>query len=62
MTIYDVINWAVPPEMVSAMGECAYQRLLFVCGLFSALLPYFLAVGFTAFILLGFFRTFGKRG
>lgn len=62
MTIYDIINYAIPVEMKEAMGECAYQRLLFCCGLFTSLLPYILTVGFTAFVLLGFYKSFGRRG
>ena len=56
MNIYEIITAIIPPEMVEAMGECAYQRLLFCSGLFVALLPYILVVGFTAWVLFGLFR------
>lgn len=56
MNIYDVILRMIPEEMTIAMGECAYQRLLFCCGLFASLLPYILVTGFTAWVL---FRLFG---
>lgn len=61
MNIYDIIQWAIPQEMVEAMGECAYQRLLFCTGLFSALLPYILAVGFSAWIMFGLFGRWCRK-
>lgn len=61
MNIYEIITQSVPPEMVEAMGECAYQRLLFCCGLVVSLLPYALVIGFTAWVLFGLFRFWGGR-
>lgn len=32
MTVQDVIDVWLTPELVEAMGECAYQRLIYTLG------------------------------
>lgn len=61
MNIYEIITATIPPEMIDAMGECAFQRLLFCTGLFASLLPYVLVVGFTAWVLFSLFRFGGRK-
>lgn len=34
MDIYSILRYFVSDDMISQMGECAYQRLLFVWGFF----------------------------
>lgn len=50
MTVQDVLDIWLTPELVEAMGECAYQRMIYTLGV--ALPCMYLAFSITMVFLL----------
>lgn len=61
MTVQDIIDLWLTPELISAMGDCAYQRLIYTLGVALPCMYLAFAISMVFLLLYSIYRLVTRK-